>query len=193
MIASQDLSDRIFDFFDVIFGTEKTDYGFNADSTLAFREERQNDEIRNDDQTILYYRVEGNANRGNSIKSDLVIYNRVTKKEEIYPVRKVTVVMNVVSKKKGQANDAIQAFLRYIQSSRKSLACYGLPFIFSLVNSDEDIPLTALEEGAWAERREKKLYFTYCDKIEIGDVQFTQEPATVEDVKDIIQYELITK
>jgi len=193
MIASQDLSDRIFDFFDVIFGTEKTDYGFNADSTLAFREERQNDEIRNDDQTILYYRVEGNANRGNSIKSDLVIYNRVTKKEEIYPVRKVTVVMNVVSKKKGQANDAIQAFLRYIQSSRKSLACYWLPFIFSLVNSDEDIPLTALEEGAWAERREKKLYFTYCDKIEIGDVQFTQEPATVEDVKDIIQYELITK
>jgi hypothetical protein len=193
MIDSQALSLRVFNFFDVIFGAEKTDFGFNADPTLAFRETEQNNEIRNNDQTILYYRVEGNANRGNSIKSDMVIYNRVTKKEEIYPVRKVTVVMNVVSKKKGQANDVMQAFLRYIQSSRKNVACYGLPFILALVKSDEDINLTALEEGAWAERREKKLYFTYCDKIEIGDVQFTQEPATVEDVKDIIQYELITK
>lgn len=193
MITSQVLSDRIFDFFDVIFGAGKTDYGFNSDSTLAFREERQNDEIRTDEQTILYYRIEDNENKGNSIKSDTVIYNRDNDKEEIYPVRKVTVVMNILSKKKGQANDAIQAFLRYIQSTRKSLACYGLPFNLVLINSDKDINLTALEEGAWTERREKRLYFTYCDKIEVGDIQFTQQPVVVEDVKDIIQYELITK
>jgi len=193
MITSEDLSLRVFNFFDTIFGAEKINFGFNADPTLAFRETEQNDAIRNQDPTILYYKIEGNTNRGNSIKSDMVIYNRDTKKEEIYPIRKVTVTMNILSKKKGQANDAMQAFLRYIQSSRKSLACYGLPFIFTLVNSDIDIDLTALEEGAWTERREKKLYFTYCDKVEIGDIQFTQQLATVEDVKDIIQFELITK
>lgn len=193
MISSQDLSDRVFDFFDVIFGAEKTDYGFNSDSTLAFREERQNDDIRTDEETILYYRIEDNTPKGNSIKSDTIIYNREEKKEEIYPVRHVVVVMNILSKKKGQANDAMQAFLRYIQSSRKSLACYGLPFNFALIRSEKDINLTALEEGSWLERREKKLHFTYCDKVEIGDVQFTQQPAAVEDVRDIIQYELITK
>lgn len=193
MIASQDLSDRVFDFFDVIFGAEKVNYGFNGDSTLAFREERQNDDIRTDEETILYYRIDENTNKGNSIKSDTIIYNRDTSKEEIYPIRHVTVIMNILSKKKGLANDAMQAFLRYIQSSRKSLACYGLPFNFVLIRSEPDINLTALEEGAWAERREKKLHFTYCDKVVIGDVQFTQEPSAVENVKDIIQYELITK
>lgn len=194
MITSEQLSDRIFDFFNNIFLDNRTDFGFSADPTKAFKEDRQNSNIRTTDQTILFYRIEPIQPMGNINTSYTRVFNRETKQEEIYTAEKVNVTMNVMSKKKGMAKNAMRAFLIYIQSTRKYLACYGLPFNFVLINS-EKMPrdLSALEEDAWVERLELELIFSYNDKIEIGDIQFTQTPSSVEDVKDIVQYELIIK
>lgn len=194
MITSEQLSDRVFDFFNTIFGANRTDFGFNIDATRAFREDRQNDEIRKADQTILYYRINPVSPMGNSNTSYTRIHNRTTEKEEIYSVEKMMVTMNILSKKKGKAKDAMKAFLAYIQSDRKYLACYGLPFNFVLINSmKEPRDLSELEEDSWAERVENELLFTYNDKIEVDDAQFTDHPSSPEEVKDIVQYELISK
>ena len=123
MITSEQLSDRIFDFFNNIFCDNRTDFGFNSDPTLAFREDRQNDDIRTEDETILFYRIEPVHPMGNTNTSYTRGFNRETKKEEIFTAEKVNVTMNVMSKKKGMAKNAIRAFLIYIQSTRKYLAC----------------------------------------------------------------------
>lgn len=193
MITDLQLSQRLWQFFDTMYGAEKTNFGFNADSNLAFNEDRQNNDIRTQDKTLLFYRMESNEKIGNQISSDTQIYNRTTGKEEIITMRQISVVMNIMTKEKGMAKDAMQAFLAYMQSTRRNTACYGLPFPLVLINSDLLQNLSDLEEGAWVERLEKRLYFRYNDKITIGDIDFTQEPATLEDVKDIIQYDINLK
>jgi hypothetical protein len=194
MITSQQLSDRIFDFFDKIFADNKTDFGFNADSSLAFKEDRQNNDIRSTDQTILFYRIEETHPIGNTNTSYSRGFNRDTKKENLFTIEQVNVLMNILSKKKGMAKDAMKAFFVYIQSTRIYEATYDLPFNLSLINL-ERMPrdLTALEEGAWVERMELTITFVYNDIVEIGDIKFTLTPSVVEDVKDIIKFETIVK
>jgi hypothetical protein len=188
MITNKQLAQRIFDFFDTIYGTEKTTYGFSSDSNLAFFEDQQNDDVRPQVQTAIFYRLSPPQKIGNKVVSDVQIYNRETPKEEIITMRKFILTVNFLSKKKGQAKDAWEAFLAYSQSTRMQKACYSLPFPLVLVNYENPKDLTALEEGAWAERIEVDLIFNFNDKFVVGDIQFTQEPATVEDVKDIVQF-----
>jgi len=193
MITNLQLSQRLWQFFDTMYGAEKVNFGFDADSNEAFQEDRQDNNLRTQDQTLLFFRMETNEKIGNQISSDTQVYNRDTGKEEIITMRQITVVMNIMTKEKGMAKDAMQAFLAYMQSTRRNNACYDLPFPLVLVNSEIEQNLSALEEGAWVERMEKRLYFRYNDKITIGDIDFTQEPATLEDTKDIIQYDITLK
>ena len=193
MITNKQLAQRIFDFFDTMFGDEKTDYGFNADSNLAFFEDQQNDDTRPQVQTALYYRLSPQQKIGNKVVSDVQIYNRTTLKEEIITMRKFSLNVSILSKKKGNAKDAWEAFLAYTQSTRCQTACYGLPFPLVLVNYENPQDLTALEEGAWAERVDAVLYFNYNDKFIVGDIQFTQEPEALVDTKDIVQFTLNLK
>lgn len=188
MITNKQLAQRIFDFFDTMYGSEKTTYGFNADSSLAFFEDQQNNDVRPQVQTALFYRLSPPKKIGNKLVSDVQNYNRTTHKEEIITMRKFVLTANFLSKKKGQAKDAYNALLSYIQSTRCQLACYSLPFPLVLVNLSDPRDLTALEEGAWAERVEVDLFFNYNDKFVVGDIQFTQLPETVEDTKDIVQF-----
>lgn len=188
MITNRQLAQRIFDFFNTLYGAERTNYGFSSDPNLAFFEDEQNDNVRPQVRTALFYRLSPPEKIGNRIVSDVQVYNRETLKEEIITMRKFALTVNFLSKKKGDAKDAYDAFLSYIQSTRCQIACYGLPFPLVLVNSENPQDLTALEEGAWAERIQVVLYFNYNDKFIVGDIQFTQEPETIEDVKDIVQF-----
>jgi hypothetical protein len=193
MITNIDLSKAVFKFFDLIFANNKTDFLFNSNSNYAFVDSYQNNSIRKDDQTILFYNIEDSDNMGNRIKSDIVIYNRDTNKEEVIITKKLNVTFNILSKKKGMAKDAMMAFSAYVQSSRLESLNNALPFKMYLINSEKENNLTALETGAWVERMEKRLLFAFNDKIEIGDIQFTQLPSSVENVKNIVQNEIIIK
>lgn len=188
MITNEQLAKRIFDFFDTIYGDEKTIYGFNANPELAFFEDQQNNDVRPQIQTAIYFRLSPPQKIGNKVVSDVQIYNRETLKEEIITMRKFILTVNFLSKKKGQAKNAWEAFLAYSQSTRCQKACYSLPFPLIMVNYENPKDLTALEEGAWAERIEVDLIFNFNDKFIVGDIEFTQEPATVEDVKDIVEF-----
>lgn len=193
MITDQQISQRIWQFFDAIFGSDKAQFGFNADSNLAFFGDRQNNAIRTTDSSALFYRVEFYDKVGNPISSDTQNYNRDTNQEEIITMRKIAVVVNFMSKIKGNAQTAHNAFLAYTQSTRREIACYGDPFPLVLVNYEKEQNLSALEEGAWAERIETILHFRYNDKVIIGNIQFTQLPAQFEDTKDIVQYDINLK
>lgn len=188
MITSENLAKRIFQFFNTLYGAERTNYGFSSNANLAFIQDEQNNAVRPAVETVLFYRLSPPQKIGNKIVSDLQVYNRETLKEEIITMRKFALTVNFLSKKKGNAKDAYDAFLAYIQSTRCQTACYALPFPLVLVNSENPQDLTALEEGAWAERIEVILYFNYNDKFIVGDIQFTQEPEAVEDVKEIVQF-----
>lgn len=193
MITDQQLSERIWQFFDTIFGPDKTQFGFNADSNLAFFEDRQNNAIRAAGSTALFYRIEDYDKAGNPISSDSQNYDRLTNKEEVITMRKVMVIMNILAKRKGDAQSAHNAFLAYMQSTRRESACYDNPFPFVLVNVEKEQNLSDLEEGAWVERIQKVLHFRYNDKVVIGDIQFTQPVTELEDVKEVVQYDITLK
>lgn len=188
MITNEQLADRVFQFFNTIYGAQRTNYGFSADPTKAFIESEQNNAPRPDARTALYYTLSPTQKIGNKVVSDVQIYNRETLKEEIITMRKFSLTVNFLSKKKGYAKDAWEAFLAYSQSTRCRGACYDLPFPLVLVNYENPQDLSALEEGAWAERIQVVLYFNFNDKFIVGDIQFTQEPETLEDTKDIVQF-----
>ena len=193
MITSLQLTNRVWQFFDVIYGANKIDYGFNADSNFAFIEDNQDNAIRPGEKTILFFKISSPEKIGNAISSDTQIYNRINNKEEILAFRKVSVVINIISKDKGSAKDAMNALMTFLQSTRKQSACYGDPFSLVLVNADPSQDLSELEEGAWSERMQRTLYFRYNDLIEIGDAEFTQVPAVLEDTKGIINYTIDLK
>lgn len=193
MITSTALSNRIFKFFDSLFGTSKASFGFDNNSNLCFIEDNQNNAIRPEANTILFYRIEENEKTGNQISSDSQIYNRDTGKEIISTNRQITLVINILSKTKGNAKNAMQMLLALFQSTKMSTACYEDPFPFVMINALKAQDLTSLETGAWTERMEKTLYFRYNDNIVIGDIDFTQEIEQLEDVKDVYQYSLTLK
>ena len=193
MITSTELSNRIFKFFDTLYGSSKTTFGFDSDSNFCFIEDNQNNAIRPEVNTILFYRIEENEKIGNQISSDSQIYDRDAGKEIISTYRQITLVINILSKTKGNAKNAMQMLLALFQSTRMALACYEDPFPLIMVNAFKARDLTSLETGAWTERMEKTLYFRYNDNIIIGDIDFTQEIEQLEDVKDVYQYSLTLK
>jgi hypothetical protein len=193
VITSTALSNRFFKFFNTLYGSSRTDFGFSADVNFAFIEDNQNNAIRPDANTILFYRIEENEKIGNQISSDSQIYNRETGKEIISTYRQITLVINILSKTKGNAKNAMQMLLALFQSTRMAVASYEDPFPLVLVNALKARDLTSLETGAWTERMEKTLYFRYNDNIIIGDIDFTQEVEQLEDVKDVYQYSINLK
>lgn len=188
MITAQQLSQRVFDFFNALYGEERVNYGLSENVENAYLQDQQNDDQRPIVETALFYRISPTVKIGNRLVSDVQNYNRATGKEEIITMQKFTLTVNFLTKKKGRAKDAYNALLSYIQSTRCQKACYGLPFPLVLVNLSEPRNLTDLEQGAWVERIEVDLFFNYNDKFVVGDIQFTQEPNSVEDVKDIVEF-----
>lgn len=193
MITTQQLSQRVFDFFNTLYGDERVNYGFSETAEDAFLQDQQNDDQRPVVQTALFYRISPSSKIGNRLVSDIQNYNRATNKEEIITMQKFTLTVNFLTKNKGMAKDAYNALLCYIQSTRCKEACYNSTFPLVLVNLSEPRNLTALEQGAWVERIEVDLFFNYNDKFVVGDIQFTQEPASVEEVRDIIKFSVNLK
>lgn len=198
MILTADLSKRIFQFFDSIYGSNKTDYGFSSDKNSAFMEAKWNQSIRPDYDatqhknivTLLYYSFMPTT-RGNGIQSNTITYNTSTNAEIINSIKEVEVTIDILSKKY-LAKDAMNFFDNAIQSdNRKQSACYGKSYAFDLIlyKVTDQIDLSELEKGAWTERVQKKLYFVYEDTLTFEETKKLQTPSDVEHVLDIYQIE----
>lgn len=193
MITSNELSSRVFQFFNTLYSSSRLSFGFSSDDNLCFIEDNQNNSIRPDVNTILYYRIQENEKVGNQISSDTQIYDRDDSQEKIIAYREITLIINILSKTKGNAKDAMQMLMALFQSTRFKTACFEDPFDLVLINSLKEQELTSLETGAWTERMEKTLYFRYNNEIIIGDIEFTQEVEALEDVKDVTQFSVTLK
>lgn len=196
MIDIEDIHRRLFGYFDRVFGDERTLFNFNISPSACYMIDRQTDSPRPAVKTLLEYRVESNEPWGNGVSTDSPTFDLDTKEEKINVRRKLHVVCNVLSKKKGDAKDALNFFIAANQSSRHQDAAYSDDFDFNLPMHRIDLPyrdLSVLENQAWTERVEADLHFNYMDTIEFGVQYSIPAPSTIFDTKDIIQYELETK
>jgi len=192
MISILQLEDRLCDFFKEIFKENALDFNFSTNESLRYILDRQTAAPRPDEATLLFYRVEEVTPVGSPIFSDSSSISRTSTKETIKTWRNVHVIMNILSKGKGDAKTALNFFFAAIQSERKNLACYSSDYsiVLPLHNINKDVRiLTELENAAWTERVETDLYFNYEDTVELDNQQFLEQPATEEDVTDIVQYE----
>lgn len=196
MITVYELESRVFGFFDKIFSGDQVSFGLSNSSCAAFIVDRQTEAPRTFNESILYYRVNDVSPIGNYISVDEVKINPSTGLEYIETLRKVHVVVNILSKSKGMAKTAMNFIIAANQTSRKLDACYSDDFDFELplYNIDRNIrDLTELENKAWTERVEADFYFNYKDVIDFDTQPLINTPSSVEDVSNIVHFEIDLK
>lgn len=133
--------------------------------------------------SLLFFRIEDEM-LGNGIQSDSISYDLATGEEIISAIKRVEVVVNILSKQY-LAKDAVNFFNFAIQSQRKDEACYDktLEFDLILTSKSDPIVLTELEKGAWAERVEQRLIFKYTDSLTLDVIDELEEVTNFQEVQ----------
>ena len=191
MISSQQVSNRIAQMLEHLFLTNSLDYGFSSTKGKRFIPENQNNATTPKVKTVLYFRYVPLSTIGNPISSMTKTFNRTNSKEIITEYKNIEITINILSKTRGHAKDAINFLLMAIQSDRKTNACYDSSLDFNLIlyNSSEVRDLTEMENSTWTERQEISLFCTYKSDTNIDDALFTDVPDSLEETKDVIQFE----
>jgi hypothetical protein len=193
LITVYDLEARIYDYFDVLFAGNQSEFGFATSSSACFFTTNQTNAPRDAKDTLLYYRVDPSHSMGN-IYSDFSYINRTTGIETIKYNKEVKVTVNVLSKQKGMAKSALMYLATIQQTERHNKACYDTgSFDLAVKNIDTNIrDLTYLENAAWAERAEVDYYFNYKDTIVFSEVHpLVIAPSSVEVTKDKVDFDII--
>lgn len=194
MIGIFDIEERIYDYFDTIFGSEKSWFKFNTSASSCFLVDRETDTPRPPASTILFYRVDSVEPMGNTISIDDVIIDRTTRQESVETWRRVHVIVNILSKYKGDAKDALNFILASNQTTRGYSACYtgtGVTSTFEmpLYYIDPNFrDLTDLENRAWTERVEADFFFNYKDTITFDNQPLIEAPSSVYLTKTKVDY-----
>jgi hypothetical protein len=195
MVTNSQIEERLFDYFNDVFGAERALFGFSDDENEAYIVDRQTDSPRPAASTVLFYRVESVAPIGGMITSDEVLIDRTgSRTEYIERQRKVHVITNILSKYKGLAKDAINFFIAASQTSRGYNSSYTGTFEFPLHNIANDLrDLTNLENDAWTERVEADLYFNFKDRIDLDVQNMIVAPSSVELTRTKVNYDIELK
>jgi hypothetical protein len=198
MIGVYDIEERIYGYFDTIFGSEKSWFRFNTASSACFLVDRETDAPRPAASTLLFYRVDSVSPMGNTISIDDVVVDRATKEESVSTWRKIHVIVNILSKYKGDAKDALNFILAANQTTRGYNASYittgATGFEMPLYYIDPNFrDLTGLENTAWTERVEADFYFNYKDSITFGEQGLITAPSSVYLTKDKVDFDIELK
>jgi hypothetical protein len=192
MITVYDIESRVYDYFDVLFNSNQTLFGFSSAASASFFVNNQTNAPRIAASTLLYYQVHEPYSLGNAF-SDHAYINHQTGIEQIDYHKQVHVTVNVLSKLKGMAKSSLVYLSALNQSTRHYEASYNKgDFDLPLHNIDQNmIDLTYLENAAWAERIQADFYFNYTDTIVLGEVQpRIYAASSVEAVKDKVDIDI---
>jgi hypothetical protein len=189
MIKTLDLEQRIFDYFNSLMAGDQTNFGFSSNPNLCYVAERGTDTPRPNEETLLYYRVDSVTPFGNANMVDDVIIDRTTKIERVEVWRRVHVIVNILSKGKGKAKDALSYLVAVNQTTRGEYASYGVTGTYPSVTGTIEFPvyyidpnfrdLTELENRSWSERVEADFHFNYKDVIAFEEQNLIVAPSSV--------------
>jgi hypothetical protein len=198
MITNTQLEQRVYHFFDTIFSTDKTQFGFPSAASASYIVDKQSNAPRLGASTLLYYRLDSPEPLGSAGVSDYAKINRSTHIESVDTWRKVHCTVNVISKIKGAAKSAMNFFLAANQTTRHYDASYGHNQAFVMPLHKIETPfrdLTALENENWAyvERIEADLHFNYLDNIVFNTQPMILAPSSVEDTTNHVDFDIILK
>lgn len=162
-------------------------FGFSENEDERFYVSSQNQSVRDDVQTALYFSVVNNFWR--SQMQEEKFYNG-DNKEVMVEMRQAILTLDVYSKiiPLGTASDVLRYISAKIQGDAFSEWCLLYPEIGITLERVEMSPdLSALLQGeTWSERRQLKLYFNFRDAIVMDEIPMTKMPDSIGDVKNII-------
>lgn len=194
MISSYQLENRVYDFFDTIYQDDKSIFLFDNSASGSFIVGRYYDTPRPSASTILVFDLKSIMPLGSSLSSDEVVLDRVTREEYINMIRQANVTVNIISKYKGCAKDAMSFLLAGLQTTRGNEASYpsmsASSFDISCVNVTDIKDLSEVENSMWTERVEAEFYFQFKDRLSFGSQSFIDAPSSVYLTKNKIDYDI---
>jgi hypothetical protein len=197
MISSYQLEERLFDYFDGIYGTSASAFYFTNAASSNYMVGRYYDAVRPAASTLLIYDVNSLEPLGNTQSVDTVKIDRVTKVESVEILRKFAVSVNIISKFKGKAKDALSFLIASNQTTRGAEACYpnisASSFDIALMNIDGIKDLTEIENSMWTDRVEANFIFNFADTLTFGTQNLIVAPSGVELTKTKVDFDIELK
>lgn len=197
MISAFQIEARLYDYFNTIFGSNATAFGFSASASASFIVGRYYDTVRPAVSTVLVYDVNNITTLGNTQSVDSVSINRTTGNETVDMLRRADVTVNIISKFKGSAKDAMSFLIASNQTTRGYEACYpslsASSFDIALSNITEIKDLSEIENGMWTERIEAEFNFNFADTLSFGVQGLITAPSSVDLTKTKIDFDIEVK
>lgn len=187
MISAFDIEERVYEYLNALYNGNQGQFGFGEAASSCFFVDRQTNAPRLAASTLLYYRVDSPEKVGNAF-GDRPYIDRTTGIEKIDIHKRVRVTVNILSKVKSKAKDAMTYLEVINQSSRHYEAAYNTgDFYFPMYDFGRPRDLTAIETSTWVERIETDVYFNYVDTITLSTPHsLITAPSTVAATKDKI-------
>jgi len=197
MISSFKLEERLFDYFDTVFGTSASAFLFSNSASANYIVGRYYDAPRPAASTLLVYDLLSVKPLGNTQSVDTVTIDRYTREESVDILRQIEVGVNIISKYKGYAKDALSFLIASNQTTRGAEACYpnisASSFDIALMNIDGIKDLTELENSMWTDRVEANFIFNFADTLTFGTQNLIVAPSGVELTKTKVDFDIELK
>lgn len=185
-----DIEKYISKMFVTLLGSQATSFNYSSETTERVIVERQNGAPIPDTATILTFRID-NYNNWRAQR-----YGRSSKgfdaqgREVISELRTFKCVVNIMSKKLGDAFDSARFILANLQNNRynefvsNNGRMLGIEQISGLKN------LSDLENGTWTERVNFEIQMNFIETIVINDnVAFVRKPEDLSDLPNSVEFE----
>lgn len=190
MTKYTDIEKYISKMFVALLGAQATGFNYSSDPTLRCIVERQNGAPLPDTATILTFRLDNyDTWRAQRYGRATVRYDEQGR-EIISELRTFKCVVNIMSKKLGDAFDSARFVLANLQNNRyndfvnENGRLLGIEQVSVLKN------LSDLENGTWTERVNFEVQMNFKETLVISDnTEFVRTPTDLSDLPNSVDFE----
>lgn len=190
MTNYKDIEKYLSKMFVALLGAQATDFNFSENDSERALVERQNGAALPNTATILTFRIDdydnwraqryGRGTRGYDAKGN----------EIISELRTFKCVVNIMSKKLGDAFDSARFILANLQNNRYNEFVSNNGRLLGIEQISLIKNLSDLENGTWTERVNFEIQMNFIETLVINDsVSFVRKPEDLSDLPNSVDFE----
>lgn len=190
MTNYKDIEKYLSKMFVALLGAQAADFNYSEDDSERALVERQNGAALPNTATILTFRIDDYDNwRAQRYGHGTVRYN-AQGHEVISELRTFKCVVNIMSKKLGDAFDSARFILANLQNNRYNEFVSNNGRLLGIEQISMIKNLSDLENGTWTERVGFEIQMNFIETLVINDnVAFIRKPTDLEDLPNSVDFE----
>lgn len=186
MFRYADIEKYLSNMFVSLIGNDAEWLGFSSDDTKRCLVERQNKLAMPEASTIIQFRLD-NFDYWRSQRYGSSSYTDADGSEHILELRTCKAVVNVLSKKLGDAFDSARLLVANLQNMRYNDYVISNGRRLGIENISKMKNLSALENGTWTERIQFEITLNYLDEVTNNDKEmFVRTPEDLSDLDNSV-------